>query len=346
MKALVRNNDKIKLTEREMPRILHPRDAIVKVTLSSICTSDLHILDGFVPFANENIILGHEFTGEIVEIGDAITALKPGDRVSANCETFCGECYFCKHGFVNNCEHGGWMLGCKIDGCHAEYVRVPFADCGLTKLPDNVSYENALFVGDILSSGYFGAEMCEIKEGDCIAVIGAGPVGLCTMICAKTFNAGKIFAIDINESRLKLAKDLGFADYIFNPQKCDIEKEIKSLTSNRGADCVVEAAGAGSTTFNMAWQIARPNAIVGIVAMYEENQVLPLPRMYGKNLTFKTGGVDAVHCKKLVEMISKGIINTDFLITHTFDFGNVVEAYDFFRHNKNKCLKVGLKMSE
>lgn len=132
-------------------------------------------------------------------------------------------------GFINNCVNGGWELGCKIDGCQAEYVRVPFADTGLTKLPDNVTYENALFVGDILSSGYFGAEMCEIQQGDCVAVIGAGPVGLCSMACAKTFNAGKIIAIDIDDYRLNLALKLGIADYVLNSQKCDIEKEIKSL---------------------------------------------------------------------------------------------------------------------
>ena len=277
-----------------------------------------------------------------MEIGSGITNLKIGDRVSANCETFCGECYFCKKGFINNCVNGGWELGCKIDGCQAEYVRVPFADTGLTKLPDNVTYENALFVGDILSSGYFGAEMCEIQQGDCVAVIGTGPVGLCSMACAKTFNAGKIIAIDIDDYRLNLALKLGIADYVLNSQKCDIEKEIKKLTENRGADSVIEAAG-GKNTFETAWKIARPNAIVGVVAMYEENQILPLPEMYGKNLTFKTGGVDAVHCKKLVEMISKGIINTDFLITHTFQLDEIEKAYKFFETKSDNCLKTAIR---
>ena len=277
-----------------------------------------------------------------MEIGSGITNLKIGDRVSANCETFCGECYFCKKGFINNCVNGGWELGCKIDGCQAEYVRVPFADTGLTKLPDNVTYENALFVGYILSSGYFGAEMCEIQQGDCVAVIGTGPVGLCSMACAKTFNAGKIIAIDIDDYRLNLALKLGIADYVLNSQKCDIEKEIKKLTENRGADSVIEAAG-GKNTFETAWKIARPNAIVGVVAMYEENQILPLPEMYGKNLTFKTGGVDAVHCKKLVEMISKGIINTDFLITHTFQLDEIEKAYKFFETKSDNCLKTAIR---
>ena len=203
MKALVWNGEKIELTERPFPVIQHPRDAIVKVTLSSVCTSDLHIIRGFVPKAKEGIVLGHEFVGEIVALGSDIKNLQIGDRVSANCETFCGECYFCKHGFINNCENGGWMLGCTIDGCQAEYVRVPYADRGLTLIPDNVSYKQALFVGDILSSGYFGAELCEIKEGNTVAVIGAGPVGLCFMACAKTFGAGKIIADPFLHGRIQ-----------------------------------------------------------------------------------------------------------------------------------------------
>ena len=305
MKALVwSNNKKIELIDKPVPKIQSPMDVIVKVTLSTICTSDLHIINGFVPQAVEGIVLGHEFVGEVIEVGTGVKKFSVGDRVSANCETYCGECWFCRHGYVNNCEKGGWLLGCKIDGCQAEYIRVPYAETSLVKLPDNVSDKEALFVGDILSSGYFGAEMCEIKEGDIIAVIGCGPVG-------------------------------------FNPLIDDIEYEIKHLSSNRGADGVIEAAG-GDSTFELAWKIARPNAIVGVVAMYEDNQVLPLPQMYGKNLTFKTGGVDAVHCEKLIELISKGVFNTDFLITHNFNFEEIIDAYAFFEQKPQGCLKVAL----
>lgn len=324
-----------------MPEIKHPQDAIVKVTMSSICTSDLHIIKGFVPRANEDIVLGHEFVGEVVEVGEGVKRLHAGDRVSANCETFCGECYFCKRGFVNNCEKGGWELGCRIDGCQAEYVRVPYADNGLYKLPESVSYKNTLFVGDILSSGYFGAEMCEIKAGDTIAVIGAGPVGLCAMMCAKFLGAGKIIAIDIDETRLNIAKDENLADYIFNPNLTNVEAEVKLLTHNRGADGVIECAGT-SETFQLAWKIARPNAVVGVVAMYEENQILPLPEMYGKNLTFKTGGVDANKCDKLIKLIEEQKISTDFLITHTFKLGEILEAYKHFEQKPAGCLKIAI----
>lgn len=342
MKALTCTNGNIKLIQKDLPKIKDPRDAIVEVTLSSICTSDLHIINGAVPRAKNGIVLGHEFVGKVTEVGSAIHNLKVGDRVSANCETFCGSCYFCQRGFINNCENGGWELGCRIDGCQAEFVRVPFADTGLTKLPDNVTDENALFVGDILSSGYFGADMCQIKEGDTIAVIGSGPVGLCSMICAKYMGAKTIIAIDINENRLSFAKKQNLADITLNPQKCDIEKEIKSYTSGRGADGVIECAG-GDNTFDMAWKIARPNSVVAVVAMYEKDQIIPLPRMYGKNLIFKTGGVDAIHCKKLIDLISERKINTDFLITSTFSLDDILKAYDLFKDKEANCLKIAVK---
>lgn len=342
MKALIcHKNGSIELVEKEMPKLQNDRDAIVKVTLSSICTSDLHIMRGAVPRAVPETVLGHEFVGEVVEVGSALKNLKKGDRVAANCETFCGECFFCRHGFINNCEKGGWELGCRIDGCQAEFVRVPFADTGLTKIPENVSYESALFVGDILSSGYFGAEMCEIKKGDTIVVIGAGPVGLCAMMCAKYLGAGKIIAIDVDASRLEIAKNQKLADFVFNPSDCDVEKEVKNLTENRGADGVIECAGA-KDTFEMSWKIARPNAIVGVVAMYEEDQILPLPQMYGKNLTFKTGGVDAIHCEKLLDLISKGLISTDFLITHKVSLENIKNGYELFENKRKNCLKVAV----
>ncbi|DAB20124.1 TPA: alcohol dehydrogenase [Candidatus Gastranaerophilales bacterium HUM_20] len=342
MKGFVWHDNKTaSLDKRPVPQIKDKRDAIVKVTMSSICTSDLHIIRGFVPKAVSETILGHEFVGEVVDVGSDIKNLKKGDRVSANCETFCGQCYFCKRGFINNCLYGGWEIGCTIDGCQAEYVRVPFADTGLTKLPDNVSYENALFVGDILSSGYWGAELCEIQKGDTVAVIGAGPVGLCSMMSAKLLGAEKIIAIDVDDTRLEIAKNQNLADVVINPLNSDVEKEVKDLTERRGADSVIEAAG-GKDTFQTAWKIARANAIVALVAMYEENQTLPLPDMYGKNLTFKTGGVDAVNCSKLVDLISEKKINTDFLITHKFSLDNIQQAYKLFENKSDNCLKIAI----
>lgn len=343
MKALIWHKNGVReIVEKPLPKICDDRDVIVKVKLSSICTSDIHITKGFVPRAVPETALGHEFVGEVIEVGSGIDNLKKGDRVAANCITFCGECFFCKRGFINNCENGGWELGCRIDGCQAEYVRVPFGDTGLTKLPDNVGYADALFVGDILSSGYFGAELCEIKPDDTVAVVGSGPVGLCSMACAKTFSAGKIIAIDIDDSRLDIARKNKLADYFINPLKTDVEKTVKDITNNHGADGVIEAAG-GENSFETAWKIARPNAVVAVVAMYESSQILPLPDMYGKNLIFKTGGVDAVHCEKLLQLISENKLSTNFLITHTLPFNDILKGYDIFESKQDNCIKVAIK---
>ena len=342
MKALVyKDLNSIQLEDRPYPSISAPQDAIVKVTMSSICTSDLHIINGAVPKAKKNTVLGHEFVGEVVEVGSSVSSLKVGDRVSANCETFCGECWFCKRGFINNCINGGWQIGCSIDGCQAEYVRVPFADNGLTVIPDGVSYKNALFVGDILSSGYFGAELCNIKPGDTVAVIGCGPVGMCSMICARLFGASTIIAIDINDNRLNIVNEMNLADVTANPLCDDIQKIISHKTNGRGADGVIEAAG-GRDTFECAWKIARPNSVVAVVAMYESAQILPLPDMYGKNLIFKTGGVDAIHCAKLLDYIASGKINTDFLISKTIKLDDIVEGYKLFSNKENNILKIAV----
>ncbi len=345
MKALVFNTEfknNYNLVNREKPQILDPKDVILQVTLSSICTSDLHIIHGQIPRANNDIVLGHEYVGVVVEVGSDVKKLKVGDRVSANCETFCGECFFCQRGFINNCENGGWEIGCKIDGCQAEFVRVPFADNALNKLPDNVSDLNALFVGDVLATGYFGAEMCEIQPDDTVAIIGSGPVGMCCMICAKVMGAKEIIAIDIDNTRLNIASEQKLANHFLNPNECDIETEIKKLTFGRGADKVIEAGGT-KETFEMSYKIARPNAIVGVVALYEEDMTLPLPKMYGKNLTFKTGGIDAIHSEELIKLISEGKINTDFLITHTFKLDDIMQAYELFQTKKENCIKIAIK---
>lgn len=336
--AVYRGLHDLRLERRPVPALRDPRDAIVRVTRSAICTSDLHILAGAVPRAVPGTILGHEFVGEVVETGAAIQNLRPGDRVAANCETFCGECFFCRRGYVNNCIHGGWELGCRIDGGQAEYVRVPFADTGLTTIPPSVSYEQALFVGDILSSGWFGAELLEIRPGDTVAVIGAGPVGLCAMACVRLMGAGTVIAADIDPHRLQTARDNGLADVCCDPRREDLEGLVRLHTGDRGADGVIEAAG-GPDTFETAWRVARPNAVVALVAMYEEDQILPLPRMYGKNLIFKTGGVDARHCKELLDRIASRQLNTDFLITHTGPLRQILEGYDTFGNRRDRCLK-------
>ncbi len=339
MKALVYDkNGAARLIDRPMPALQSPQDALVRVTRSAICTSDLHILHGAVPRAKPGVTLGHEFVGQVVQVGSQVKSLAAGDRVAANCITFCGDCWFCRRGYINNCEKGGWELGCRIDGCQAEYVRVPYAEQGLTKIPDGVSDEDALFVGDILSSGYFGAELCEIQPGDTVAVIGAGPVGLCAMECAQLFGAAKVIAVDMDAGRLALAKAQGLCQLAIHPQQEDVEAAVLAYTGGRGADGVVEAAG-GTGSFETAWRIARPNGVVALVAMYETDQILPLPSMYGKNLVFKTGGVDAVHCARLLDLIAAGRLRTDFLITHRAPLNDILKGYRIFANKQDGRLK-------
>lgn len=337
MLALVcREGGALSLEERPVPRLQDRRDAIVRVTRSTICTSDLHIRAGAVPRALPGVVLGHEFVGEVVRAGEDVP-LRPGARVAANCISFCGSCWHCRRGYVNNCERGGWELGCRIDGCQAQYVRVPFADTGLTPIPDSVRDEEALFVGDILSSGYFGAGLCEIREGDTVAVIGAGPVGLCAMQCARLMGARQIIAVEPIEARRRLALQRGLADAALDPAE-DVCEQVLALTHGRGADGVIECAGAKGT-FSLAWRLARANAVVALLAMYEEDQTLPLPQMYGKNLVFKTGGVDAVHCARLLGLIEAGKLDTSFLITHRGPLQNILEGYRVFENREDGCLK-------
>lgn len=345
MKAAVyKGNHKIVFEERPKPSLRLPTDAIVRVTLSSICSSDLHIKHGSVPRAVPNTILGHEFVGVVEEAGSGVKRFKAGDRVAVNVETFCGECFFCKRGYVNNCTdaNGGWALGCRIDGGQAEYVRVPFADNGLTLIPESVSDEQAIFTGDILATGYWAAAMAEIRPADTVAVIGAGPTGLCTLMSARLYSPAKLIAIDVSKERLALAAERGLADITLNPAENDVEAEIKKLTEGRGADSVLEVAG-GKNTFDLAWRIARPNANVCVVALYDAPQALPLPDMYGKNLTFKTGGVDASRCDEIMKLIEAGMLDTTCLITHRAALSDIMAAYDLFENKRDGVIKCVVK---
>ena len=348
MKAAVyHSRGKICLEERPMPEIISDTDAVVEVTLTTICSSDIHIKHGAVPQAREGIILGHEFVGRVVKTGNAVRKFRTGDRVAVNVETFCGECYFCRRGYVNNCQDplGGWALGCRIDGGQAEYVRIPYADNGLTRIPDTVSDEQALFTGDLLSTGYWAAKMSEIQSTDTVAVIGAGPAGICTMLCVKLYHPRQVIAIDVDQRRLELVKGENIAEITLNPDREPVEEKIREITQGRGADFVLEAAGT-KQTFELAWKIARPNAVVGIVAMYEEPQTLPLPDMYGKNLTFKTGGVDAANCKEILNEIEKGHLDTKCIITHRTTFDRILEAYDIFEHKLEGVIKYAIKVKD
>lgn len=332
------------LEEKEKPVLLAPSDAIVRVTLASICTSDLHIKHGSVPRAVPGITVGHEMVGIVQETGADVTKVKPGDRVTVNVETFCGHCFFCRQGFVNNCEdpNGGWALGCRIDGGQAEYVRVPQANQGLNRIPDSVSDEQALFVGDILATGYWAARISEIKKEDTVLIIGAGPTGICTLLCVLLKEPRQVIICETDPQRADFVRRHYPQVLVCNPVKEDMEAFVKSHSDHGGADVVLEAAGA-ENTFEMAWKCARPNAIVTVVALYDRPQLLPLPDMYGKNLTFKTGGVDGCDCEAILKLIEEGKIDTTPLITHTLPLNQIEEAYQIFEEKKDGVIKVAVK---
>ncbi len=332
------------LEEKEKPVLLAPSDAIVRVTLASICTSDLHIKHGSVPRAVPGITVGHEMVGIVEETGADVTKVKPGDRVTVNVETFCGHCFFCRQGFVNNCEDpdGGWALGCRIDGGQAEYVRVPQANQGLNRIPDSVSDEQALFVGDILATGYWAARISEIKKEDTVLIIGAGPTGICTLLCVLLKEPRQVIVCETDPQRADFVRRHYPQVLVCNPSKEDMEAFVKSHSDHGGADVVLEAAGA-ENTFEIAWKCARPNAIVTVVALYDRPQLLPLPDMYGKNLTFKTGGVDGCDCEAILKLIEEGKIDTTPLITHTLPLNQIEEAYQIFEEKKDGVIKVAVK---
>ena len=329
------------LIEKPKPEIVDARDAIVRVTLSSICTSDLHIKHGSVPRAVPGITVGHERVGVVEAVGSGVTSVRRGDRVAVNVETFCGECFFCRHGYVNNCTdpNGGWALGCRIDGGQAEYVRVPYADQGLSLIPGNVSDEQALFVGDILATGFWAARISEIAEDDTVLIIGAGPTGLCALQCVMLKRPKRIIVCEKSEERAAFVRDHYPEVLVTAPDNC--KDFVLDNSENGGADVVLEVAG-GDDTFRLAWNCARPNAIVTIVALYDRPQVLPLPDMYGKNLTFKTGGVDGCDCGEILGLIAEGKIDTTPLITHKFPLSRIEEAYRIFESKSDGVIKIAV----
>lgn len=332
---------KFELREKPEPELKDTKDAIIRVTLSSICTSDLHIKHGSVPRAIPGITVGHEMVGIVEKIGTEVTTVKPGDRVTVNVETFCGECFFCRHGYVNNCTapDGGWALGCRIDGGQAEYVRVPHADQGLNRIPDTVSDEQALLVGDILATGFWAARISEISEDDTVLIIGAGPTGICTLLCVMLKKPRRIIVCEKSPERIRFIRDHYPEVLITTPENC---KDFTLQNSDHGgADIVLEVAGA-EDTFHLAWHCARPNATVTIVALYDTPQLLPLPDMYGKNLTFKTGGVDGCDCAEILSLIEQGKIDTTPLITHRFPLTEIEEAYHIFEHKLDNVIKIAI----
>ncbi len=343
MKAFVYHGpENMSLDEVAMPKILKPTDAIIKVTTSTICGTDKHIRHGGMPEVQPGRIIGHEFCGEVYEVGSAISKFKKGDKVAVSCVTQCMDCFYCRRGIYSQCTDGSWIFGYMIDGCQADYVRVPYADHGMFLIPDSLTDEDVLFVGDILSTGYFGAENGNIQPGDTVAVFGSGPVGMSAMAAARLWGPSRIVAVDIDDSRLDFAQKQGWADYGLNPNKVDIVQALKDMTAGRGADVTIEANGF-EPTFKGAINGVRPGGTVSLIGVFETPQEVAMNTLWIKNIAIKMGLVNANRIPELIDLIKEGKINMKPLITHTLPLSQVAEGYDIFEERRDNAIKVILK---
>jgi alcohol dehydrogenase len=344
MKAIVYHGPAQKTWE-EVPKpvILDDTDAIVRVDAVTICGTDLHILKGDVPAVTDGRILGHEAVGTVEEVGAGVKTVKVGDRVLVSCITACGSCRYCREGHYGQClGGGGWILGHKIDGTQAEYVRVPFADTSTYPVPAGVSDEQLLMMADILPTGFeVGVLNGKVGPGDVVAIVGAGPIGLAAILGAKLYSPSHIVAIDLADSRLEAAKQFG-ADITINNGREDAVKIIKEMTDGLGADVSMEAVGVPAT-FELAASLVRPGGRIANIGVHGEPATLHLEELWIKNVTITTGLVDTYSTPTLLRLIQSGMINPSPLVTHTFKMEQFEEAYDVFgRASETGALKVVL----
>jgi len=341
MKALVYHEaGKYSLDDVAVPHILQPTDVIGRVTLSAICSSDVHLVHGDMPNVKGPKIVGHEFCAEIVEVGSAVTDLKPGDRVQVMVGPFCGECKFCKMGVPVMCEHpdAGCFGANGPDGCQAEYIRIPSASKMCIKIPEGLTDDDVLLLGDMLATARYGLENAKVKAGQSVAVIGVGPVGLSTCLLAKkVYGARQVIAIDIQQYRVDLALKEGIADVGINPATEDVLQKFMAATGG-GVDAVIETAGTAAT-LNMAFGMARPGGIVSNVAIFAGPVELPIPQITVKNVGFISGIQFYEGVEEMLQMIKEGKIDTRFMQTHRAPLNDILKGYDVFGNKKDGCVK-------
>ncbi|RYF85458.1 MAG: alcohol dehydrogenase, partial [Chitinophagaceae bacterium] len=294
MKALVYHGAGKKAWEEKLkPTLLEPSDAIVRITKTTICGTDLHILKGDVPEVTDGRILGHEGVGMIEEVGSAVTEFKKGDHVLISCITACGKCSYCKKGMNSHCEKGGWVLGHLIDGTQAEYVRIPFADTSLYHIPADADEEALVMLSDILPTGFeCGVINGEVQPGDVVAIIGAGPIGLATLLTAQFYTPAEIIMVDIDENRLEVAKRFG-ATQIINSSTQNAVDAIMRLTGNKGVDVAIEAVGIPAT-FELCQSVIAPGGRIANVGVHGKSVILQLETLWSKNITITTRLVDTI----------------------------------------------------
>jgi len=329
--------------EKADPTILEDTDAIVRVDRVTICGTDLHILKGDVPAVTDGRILGHEAVGTIESVGGAVKNVRPGDRVLVSCITACGACRFCREGRYGQClGGGGWILGHKIDGTQAERVRVPFVDTSTYPVPAGVSDEEVLMLADILPTGYeVGVLNGHVQPGDIVAVVGAGPIGLATMMGARLFSPSHVVAIDLADSRLEAAKQFG-ADVVVNNGREDAVNAVHELTDGLGADVSIEAVGVPAA-FELTTQLVRPGGHVANIGVHGESASLHLEDLWIRDVTITTGLVDTYSTPDLLRLISGDQLDVDRFVTHRFTLDEFETAYDVFgRASETGALKVVL----
>ncbi|GAA1700226.1 zinc-dependent alcohol dehydrogenase family protein [Microcella alkalica] len=341
MKALVYNGpDSIEWTERPDPKIEQDTDVIMKVTTTTICGSDTHILKGGVPDTPLGTILGHEGVGIVEEVGPAVHNVVPGDRVLATCVSACGHCRFCTSGQYGQCLNGGWALGHLIDGVQAEFARVPFAQNSMYRIPDSLSDEQVVFLTDILSTGFeTGVLAGQVAPGDTVVIVGAGPVGLSTVLTGRLFSPANLVVVDLVESRRKKALELG-ATHAVAPE--DAKELVMELTGGLGADVTIEAAGFPAP-FELAADLVRSGGRIANIGVHEEPVTLHLETLWAKQVTITTGIPSTLKIPQLMRAIETGSLDATALISHRMPLSETVKGYDTFKNAaKTNALKVVL----
>ncbi|MBA3927397.1 zinc-dependent alcohol dehydrogenase family protein [Listeria rustica] len=343
MKALTfLEPQKIDVVEKARPEIKESTDVIVKMLKTTICGTDLHIISGDTPEVPKNLTLGHEGVGEISEIGEGVTNFNVGDKVLISCITSCGRCEFCKKGLYAHCKDGGWILGHLIDGTQAEYVRIPHADNSLYLIPENLEDEVAVMLSDILPTGFeIGVLNGQVKPGDTLAIIGAGPVGMATLLTAQFYSPAKIIMVDLDDHRLELAKKLGATDVINSTDSERAIQQIFELSNGIGVDVAMEVVGIPST-FDLCQRILAPGGHIANVGVHGKSVELHLEELWIKNITLTTGLVSTSSTPMLLKTVSAGrMAHVDELISHHYTFDEILKAHDTFKNaSVTKALKV------
>ncbi|PKP43046.1 MAG: alcohol dehydrogenase [Bacteroidetes bacterium HGW-Bacteroidetes-13] len=340
MKALVFNGDhKIALEERKMPKIDKPTDAIIKVLKTTICGTDLGIYKGKNPEITLGRILGHEGIGLVEEVGESVSQFKKGDKVIISCITSCGSCEYCKKQLYSHCKDGGWILGYMIDGVQAEYVRIPHADNSLYKVPTTIDDEIAVLLSDILPTGHeIGVQYGNVKPGDTIAIVGVGPVGMSVLLTSQFYSPSIIIAIDMDENRLKLAKELG-ATHTINSATKNVFEEIKKI-AEEGVDVAIEAVGIPAT-WDICQKIVKPGGHLANVGVHGVKVDFEIQKLWIKNLTITTGLVNTNTTPMLIRSVSANRFDLKKMITHRFKLSEIEKAYQVFLNGaKEKAMKI------